>query len=37
MRWVQTLWDIHAERADLNREAVELAAKIQENFGELGI
>ena len=29
--------DIHAELADLNKEAVELAAKIQENFEELGI
>ncbi len=26
----QTLRDIHVELADLNREAVELAAKIQE-------
>jgi len=33
----QTLRDIHAELADLNKEAVELAAKIQENFEELGI
>jgi type I restriction enzyme M protein len=33
----QTLRDIHVELADLNREAVELAAKIQENFEELGI
>lgn len=32
----QTLQDIHAELADLNKEAVELAAKIQENFEELG-
>jgi type I restriction enzyme M protein len=32
----QTLRDIHVELADLNREAVELAAKIQENFEELG-
>lgn len=32
----QTLRDIHTELADLNREASELAAKIQENFGELG-
>ncbi len=31
----QTLRDIHVELADLNREAVELAAKIQENFEEL--
>ena len=33
----QTLRDIHVELADLNKEAVELAAKIQENFEELGI
>ncbi len=33
----QTLKDIHLELADLNREAVELAAKIQENFEELGV
>jgi type I restriction enzyme M protein len=33
----QTLRDIHIELADLNREAVELAAKIQANFEELGI
>lgn len=32
----QTLHDIHTELADLNKEAVELAAKIQENFEELG-
>jgi len=32
----QTLRDIHTELADLNKEAVELAAKIQENFEELG-
>lgn len=31
----QTLRDIHIELADLNREAVDLAAKIQENFEEL--
>jgi hypothetical protein len=28
----QTLRDIHTELADLNKEAVELAAKIQENW-----
>ena len=28
--------DIHVELADLNREAVELAAKIQETYEELG-
>ena len=33
----QTIRDIHTELADLNREAVELAAKIQANFEGLGI
>jgi type I restriction enzyme M protein len=33
----QTLRDIHTELADLNREAAELAAKIQANFEGLGI
>ncbi len=33
----QTMKDIHLELADLNREAVELAARIQENFEGLGI
>ncbi len=33
----QKFRDIHIELADLNREAVELAAKIQENFEVLGI
>jgi len=33
----QTLRDIHVELADLNREAVELAVTIQENFEELGV
>jgi type I restriction enzyme M protein len=33
----QTLKDIHVELADLNREAVDLAAQIQENFEELGV
>jgi type I restriction enzyme M protein len=32
----QTLRDIHTELADLNKEAIELAAKIQANFEELG-
>lgn len=32
----QTLRDIHTELTDLNKEAVGLAAKIQENFEELG-
>ena len=31
-----TLRDIHTELADLNKEAAELAARIQENFEELG-
>jgi len=33
----QALRNIHAELAVLNEEAVKLAAKIQENFEELGI
>ena len=33
----QALRDIHVELADLNKEAAELAAKIQENFEEMGI
>ena len=33
----QTLRDIHLELADLNRESVELAVKIQTNFEELGV
>jgi type I restriction enzyme M protein len=33
----QTMRDIHVELADLNREAVELAGRIQENFEELGV
>lgn len=33
----QTLKDIHIELADLNREAVGLAARIQENIEELGV
>jgi type I restriction enzyme M protein len=33
----QALRHIQAELADLNREAAELAAKIQENFECLGI
>jgi len=32
----QTLRDIHTELADLNKEAAELAARIQGNFEELG-
>jgi type I restriction enzyme M protein len=33
----QTLRDIHTELADLNKEAADLAAKIQENIEGLGI
>lgn len=33
----QIMRDIHTELADLNKEAADLAAKIQENFEELGI
>lgn len=33
----QTLRDIHLELADLNRESVGLAAKIQTSFEELGV
>ncbi|HIJ94884.1 MAG TPA: N-6 DNA methylase [Desulfuromonadales bacterium] len=33
----QTIRDIHVELKDLNAEAVELAARIQENFEELGV
>jgi type I restriction enzyme M protein len=33
----QTIRNIHTELADLNKEAAVLAAKIQENFEELGI
>lgn len=33
----QTLRDIHTELADLDKEAAELAGKIQANFEELGI
>ena len=32
----QTLRDIHIELADLNKEAVELATTIQDNYEELG-
>ncbi len=32
----QTLRDIHVELSDLNKEAVELATKIKDNFEELG-
>lgn len=33
----QTLRDIHTELVDLNKEAVDLASKIKENFEELGV
>ena len=33
----QSLRDIHLELADLNREAVDLAARIQTNFEALGV
>jgi type I restriction enzyme M protein len=33
----QTMRDIHTELADLNKEAADLAAKIQSNFEGLGI
>jgi len=33
----QTIRDIHTEVADLNKDAIALAAKIQENFEELGV
>ena len=33
----QTMRDIHVELADLNKEAAELAERIQANFRELGI
>jgi len=36
MRRLQNLRDIHTDPADLNKEAGELAAKIQENFEGLG-
>jgi len=32
-----TLRDIHTELADLDKEGIELAAKIRENFEELGV
>lgn len=33
----QTMRDIHTELADLNKEAADLAAKIQANLEGLGI
>ena len=32
----QAMTDIHLELADLNKEAAELAKKIQKNFEDLG-
>ena len=32
----QTMRDIHTELADLNKEAIDLASKIQKNFEEVG-
>ena len=37
MRRGRALRDIHTELADLNREAAELAAKIQSNIEKLKI
>jgi hypothetical protein len=36
MSAIERLCHIHTELADLNKEAAELAATIQENFEELG-
>ena len=36
MSAIEGFCDIHVELADLNEEAVELAATIQENVEELG-
>jgi type I restriction enzyme M protein len=33
----QTIRDIHTELVDLNKEAIKLAGKVQENFVELGV
>jgi type I restriction enzyme M protein len=33
----QTMRDIHVEMGELNKDAVKLAAKTQENFEEMGI
>ena len=35
--FVQAITDIHVELTDLNKEAAELAMKIQSNFEGLGI
>jgi hypothetical protein len=37
MSALEGLCDVRTELADLNNEAVELAAKIQTNFEELGV
>ena len=36
MSTIEGCRDVRTELADLNKEAVELAATIQENFEELG-
>jgi hypothetical protein len=36
MSAIRRFRDIHTEPADLNHEAAGLAAKIQENFEEIG-
>ena len=37
MSAIEGFCDVHTERADLNKEAVEMAAEIQTNFEELGV
>jgi type I restriction enzyme M protein len=37
MSAIEGFCDVQTELADLNTEAVDLAAKIQTNFEELGI
>jgi len=37
MSTIEGFCDVRTELADLNKEAAELAAKIQSNFEELGI
>jgi hypothetical protein len=36
MSAIEGFCDVRTEPADLNKEAAELAAKIEENFEELG-
>ena len=36
MSAIEGFRDVRTELADLNKEAAELAARIQENFEELG-